>query len=882
MTPEKQRENILRHFTLLSGGTPAGDPPVFEIRTFNTDAGGGGVDEIGYFNNAAKLVKDALTASSRETCKGVFITLNPVNPSKLSEAPNTLLHGLGSATKDNDILCRRHLLVDIDPIRTSGTNSHESEHNAALERGKAISQQLTAKGWPEPLIGSSGNGCGVTYRLPDLPNDDSSTRLIEAVLKSLSKKFSDEYSVKVDAVVGNASRVCKLYGTKVRKGYHSEQRPHRYSEIISAPNALQAVSVEQLTLLAGIVPGTSLSNAGAQAVASDRQVEENRRNMDAFVAMHGISITAGPISDDGGYQWKLECCPFNPAHRSPDSFLYVKPVYGYGFHCSHDSCRGKRWDAFQAHYEPFRNLPAPPSTTPSPTPAPISSTVQAIPTAPTVQTMTTLQTSTPTPAVPALRVIPDLLLQGGTTTFNDTGNAERIRLFAGDNILWSKDEKSWYVWDGRRYEKNNLAAKGMAEKAIRAFLIQCVHLSDFLKFAVKSLDQSRLANALEGLKHHVAIDVSAFDKDRHLLSCLNGTVNLRTGELREHRQGDRITKLVPHNYDPAATAPAFLKFLREILPEPTQQGQGMLRDVNVPSPTLIECIQIALGSAITGEVSHKSMVICHGATGNNGKTTLLHAVSKVIPEHSTRVMINSLMVSFQGEDNNSLADMADLLGSRFVFTSEPKEGQHLNAAKIKQIVSGEDTIKTARKYENTIQFTATHTLFMDCNQLPVISGSDRAMWSRMYCIPFNVEIPENRIDSSLPEKLQREAAGILAWQVAGAMKFYQQGGRLSHHASSEDAKRDWQEETDIVKPFLDDMCTVDPSNPSLVYKSSDLWAAYVTWSDRQPDHKRLSQIGFAANLLSKGLPKDRIGSSRTRVVLGICPKVVGERIHRVV
>ncbi|MFO0892408.1 MAG: hypothetical protein U0790_25115 [Isosphaeraceae bacterium] len=68
-------------------------------------------------------------------------------------------------------------------------------------------------GWPEPILADSGNGWHLLYHV-DLPADDKG--LVAAVLKAVSARHSTEL-VKVDTTVGNASRICKLYGTLARR-----------------------------------------------------------------------------------------------------------------------------------------------------------------------------------------------------------------------------------------------------------------------------------------------------------------------------------------------------------------------------------------------------------------------------------------------------------------------------------------------------------------------------------------------------------------------------------------------------------------------------------------------------------------------------------------
>jgi hypothetical protein len=179
----------------------------------------------GYFDDWEKLADAAVNLQAR----GIYVTLNPVNPALLARAHNRLRDlGAGDpATGDGDILRRRWLLVDCDPVRPAGISATDQEHTLALARAAEIHAWLTAQGWPEPLCADSGNGGHLLYRV-DLPVDDDG--LIKRVLTGLAFRFDDAL-VTVDVKNFNPSRVCKLYGTWGRKGDDTPDRSHRLSRL---------------------------------------------------------------------------------------------------------------------------------------------------------------------------------------------------------------------------------------------------------------------------------------------------------------------------------------------------------------------------------------------------------------------------------------------------------------------------------------------------------------------------------------------------------------------------------------------------------------------------------------------------------------------------
>ena len=161
------------------------------------------------------------------------MTLNPVNPELLARTANRLRDAGKDTplTTDADVTARRWLPIDVDPMRPRGISSTDEEHELALERSRQIRDALHTEGWPRPILGDSGNGGHVLYRV-DLPAEDN--RIVERCLEALALRFDDDRA-KVDQAVFNPSRIWKLYGTLSRKGDSLPDRPHRVARILELP-----------------------------------------------------------------------------------------------------------------------------------------------------------------------------------------------------------------------------------------------------------------------------------------------------------------------------------------------------------------------------------------------------------------------------------------------------------------------------------------------------------------------------------------------------------------------------------------------------------------------------------------------------------------------
>jgi hypothetical protein len=200
---------------------------VVELRAFK-----GRETVSGYFDDHVLLAREANKLEDRGY--GIYVTLNEVDPPLLARASNRARKVYKEpTTSDSDILRRRWLPLDFDPARPSGVCATDAEKKAARLRALEVREFLRGLGWPEPVVGDSGNGYHLLYRI-ELPNDRESLELVKGVLEALAFKFSDRV-VEVDTSTCNAARIWKLYGTTARKGDDTGDRPHRRSRLLEVP-----------------------------------------------------------------------------------------------------------------------------------------------------------------------------------------------------------------------------------------------------------------------------------------------------------------------------------------------------------------------------------------------------------------------------------------------------------------------------------------------------------------------------------------------------------------------------------------------------------------------------------------------------------------------
>jgi hypothetical protein len=204
---------------------------VTELRALHyTHPGGRHAETVAGFFDYDHLDAMAAAAHRLSPCAvGVYFLLNPADPALLSRRCNKVGPAdKGLSAGDDDILRRRWLPIDVDPRRKSGISATAAERLAAKRVTWKVHQHLKGRGWPDPVIGDSGNGFHLLYRI-DQPADDGGR--VQRCLEALAARF-DTPAAAVDVAVANPGRIWKLYGTVARKGDSTPDRPHRLTDLI--------------------------------------------------------------------------------------------------------------------------------------------------------------------------------------------------------------------------------------------------------------------------------------------------------------------------------------------------------------------------------------------------------------------------------------------------------------------------------------------------------------------------------------------------------------------------------------------------------------------------------------------------------------------------
>jgi P4 family phage/plasmid primase-like protien len=397
----------------------------------------------------------------------------------------------------------------------------------------------------------------------------------------------------------------------------------------------------------------------------------------------------------------------------------------------------------------------------------------------------------------------------------DTGNAELFAQLHGENVRFVPAWKSWLVWDGQRWRRDDLETVGTLAKDVAR--TRWEYVAKYGTDADDKMKLSKWANASESkrgrentialtqLEPGVPVSHEALDANAWLLNVANGTVDLRTGELRDHARGDHMTKLAPVAFDADAACPTWDRFLAR---------------VTGASSELAEFLARAVGYSLTGDVGEQVLFFLQGP-GANGKSVFTLIVRELIGDYAKQAAPD-LLLAKHGESHPT--EIADLHGARFALCQEVDQGRRWAEATLKQLTGG-DRVKARRMREDFWEFEPTHKLWVCANHKPQVRGADEGIWRRIKLVPFEVTIPPAERDPKLVEKLRAELPGILAWAVRGCLAWQRDG--LGVPKQIADATEAYRKEEDRVGAFIDECCE---EGGAFDVSKKDIFAAYQRWA----------------------------------------------------
>jgi len=426
----------------------------------------------------------------------------------------------------------------------------------------------------------------------------------------------------------------------------------------------------------------------------------------------------------------------------------------------------------------------------------------------------------------------------------DSGNAELFVDQCQDNARFCPENKTWYLWrEGcwridKSIHRRNLARDVLRDWSIEGSKTRNKSYKDkLLNHARKSEGKVGLENMLDLAQSFPQIHVKKSDLDNKewLLNVLNGTIDLKTGQLGSHNKSDYFTELLNISFDLMAVCPEFVRFLKSITGN---------------DPELMDYLQKCFGYALTGNTDEQVYFILVGE-GSNGKSTLLNVFSELMGYLIESIDFNVLCDS-KFYNNSKENQIAQLEGKRFVTSIEVDSRKDLDQTLVNKITGG-DSVRGKLLYKDSKHYIPQFKLFVACNHLPKIAVNNHATWRRIRVIPFNQQFEGKSRVKKMKDRLVKELPGILNWAVEGCLKWQKEG--LKEPKSVVEAIKKYREESDPVAKFLAECCISNITGELL--KSSELSKAHVQWCEANG----LTPMGtkkLSINLISKGFSKSKV------------------------
>ncbi|MFO0919661.1 MAG: phage/plasmid primase, P4 family [Planctomycetaceae bacterium] len=440
------------------------------------------------------------------------------------------------------------------------------------------------------------------------------------------------------------------------------------------------------------------------------------------------------------------------------------------------------------------------------------------------------------------------LIQGRT----DDAAAKRFILAHGTNARYCSSMKKWFVWTGKRWTIDQAQSiprwvRGCTDKLWES--VEQINKDVGADLLNKMKNWCKYADSAQGIKNCIDVarsntEVQLFpehlDSNPWLLNCKNGTVDLKTGELTEHRREDMQTKITRVAYDPDAECPVWERFILSVF--------GGNKD-------LVAYVQRLCGYWATGVIREQILPILWGS-GSNGKTTFLNAIMDVLGRDYSMKAAQDFLMAKHGDSHPT--EKADLFGKRIVFCSETEEGRRLSESLVKEL-TGTERIRARRMREDFWEFEATHKVALVTNHKPVVTGGDHGIWRRIRLIEFGVQFwdphkgesgpPELRQDGELRERLMCEYPGILRWIIQGCQAWQVDGEMVPEFIKKQ--TEEYKGSQDIISQWMDECCDIRATASE---KASDLYKSFRKYCESAGEYV-ISQKRFGGSLGDRGFKK---------------------------
>ncbi len=332
---------------------------------------------------------------------------------------------------------------------------------------------------------------------------------------------------------------------------------------------------------------------------------------------------------------------------------------------------------------------------------------------------------------------------------------------------------------------------------------------------------------------------SELNSNKYIINVINGLYNVKTNILTEHTPEYCSTVQLNVNYVPNAECPNFLRYLE-------------MSYYHEDIPLIQEMFGYFL---VPVTKAHKAFVIV-GAPGA-GKSLTLLTLNKILlgQRNVSNVMWQSLNERFK------TAELFGKYGN--IFADLPSKAIDDNGM-FKALV-GEDFVQAERKGKDPFTFQSYARLLFSCNSIPRNYGDkSEGFYRRLIIIPFaGKQLPEDKKDVDMLDKLQAEADGIFMFAVEGLKRLISNKFKFSETKNTKAELHKYRVDSNSVLSFVEETCTIaleaEVERTSLFENYRD----YCKECNLQPVSQKTFNKDLEAAFPSVTKAKDKLGKRNT-------------------
>lgn len=234
----------------------------------------------------------------------------------------------------------------------------------------------------------------------------------------------------------------------------------------------------------------------------------------------------------------------------------------------------------------------------------------------------------------------------------------------------------------------------------------------------QNISQSGRREIIQFLRIKTQVKSEEFDKDWHKIACLNGILNLVTGELETPNKTDINTICIPIEYDPDPPySPRIDQFMKELCDGDTIKIQFLY--------------QVA-GYCLLKKNMFEKFFIMKGE-GGTGKSTYSNLLNRLVGGD-----VNCSHIGLADFDKDYY--LASTIGKLLNIDDDVVDGKILeNTGRFKSIISG-NKIAVRQIFHEVVDIVPFITCIFSCNKLPRIMDKTSGLYRRMVLIELNHKI----------------------------------------------------------------------------------------------------------------------------------------------